>query len=90
MLLQVPAGATAVSVKLFYQTTSREYIEFLRDEINGTGHTTLPAKAYVIQTDPFFAKLKKWGATIFQLWAQNKDRDGGKPFLMTEGRWGAP
>jgi hypothetical protein len=88
--LQVPVGATAISVKLFYQTTSREYIEFLRDEINGTGHTTLPAKAYVIQTNSFFAKLKKWGDTIFQLWAQNKDRDGGKPFLLTEGNWNAP
>ena len=29
-------------VTLYYQTTSREYIEFLRDEINGTGHDAPP------------------------------------------------
>ncbi len=30
-------GADRVAVTLYYQGTSREYIEFLRDEINGTG-----------------------------------------------------
>ena len=39
--LTIPAGADAVEVRLYYQTTSREYIEFLRDEINGNG-STLP------------------------------------------------
>ena len=43
--------------------TSREYIEFLRDQIKGVA-TTLPPSAYVIQTDPFFAQLKAWGDTI--------------------------
>jgi hypothetical protein len=39
--LTIPAGADSVVVSLYYQTTSREYIEFLRDEINGTGNLTL-------------------------------------------------
>lgn len=34
----VPAGATKAEVRVFYQTTSKEYIEFLRDEtLDGTG-----------------------------------------------------
>ncbi|MDD2899950.1 MAG: hypothetical protein PHI31_14700 [Desulfuromonadaceae bacterium] len=88
--LQVPVGATRIEVNLYYQTTSREYIEFLRDEINGDGRKTLPATAYVIQTDPFFTRLKAWGNTIFQLWDRNKNMDGAKPFLMTKGVWTAP
>jgi len=32
---QIPAGATSAVVSLFHQTTSKEYVEFLRDE-NGT------------------------------------------------------
>jgi hypothetical protein len=88
--LLVPTGATKIEVNLYYQTTSREYVEFLRDEINGTGKLTLPANAYVAQTHPFFTRLKAWGNTIFQLWDRNKNVDGGKPFLMTQGVWGAP
>ncbi len=88
--LAVPAGATQVSVKVYYQTTSREYVEFLRDEINGTGRLTLPAAAYVAQTDPFFTGLRAWGDTIFALWEHNKDRDGARPFLMAQGSWSAP
>ena len=33
-----PTGST---VTLYYQTASREYIQFLRDQINGTGNLTL-------------------------------------------------
>ena len=88
--LTVPKGATSIEVNLYYQNTSREYIEFLRDEINGTGRLTLPPGAYVAQTDPFFTKLKAWGNTIFDLWDHNKNLDGGKPFLMTKGGWSAP
>jgi hypothetical protein len=93
--LTVPTGATRVEVKLYYQNTSREYIEFLRDEINGTGKLTLPPKPggptpYVVQTDPFFTKLKGWGDTIFALWQNNMNVDGGSPFLMTQGVWPAP
>jgi hypothetical protein len=88
--LVVPAGATDVSIRLYYQTTSREYVEFLRDEINGTGHLTLPRAAYVAQTDPFFTGLRAWGDTIFALWDHNKDRDGARPYLMAQGAWAAP
>lgn len=88
--LLVPAAATRVEVNLYYQTTSREYIEFLRDEINGTGRRTLPDSAYVAQTHPFFTRLKAWGNTIFQLWDHNKDKPGGAPFPMTQGVWNAP
>lgn len=58
--VSIPAAADAVQVNLYYQTTSREYIEFLRDQINGTGKQTLPSTSYIVQTDPFFAKLKAW------------------------------
>jgi hypothetical protein len=82
---------------LFYQTTSREYIEFLRDEINGTGNLTLSSptpsgepEAYVVQTDPFFIGLKAWGDTIWNLWMHNMNVDGAAPFLMTSAAIGTP
>jgi hypothetical protein len=77
------SGGDLVEVKLYYQTTSREYVEFLRDEINGTG-TTLPESAYIIHSDPFFDQLKAWGDTVWQLWEHNKDLPGAAPVLMTE------
>ncbi len=77
-------GADYVEVNLYYQTTSREYVEFLRDEINGDQNQTLPPDAYVIQTDPFFAQLKAWGNTMWDLWLHNKDVPGAAPFLMTQ------
>jgi hypothetical protein len=93
--LSIAPNATQVEVTLYYQGTSREYIEFLRDEINGTGNLTLPAEAYIIQTDPFFSQLKAWGNTIWELWRHNHGLDGsGKevagivPFAMTEATWG--
>jgi hypothetical protein len=73
--LGIIPGADYVEVKLYYQGTSREYIEFLRDEINGTA-TTLPASAYIVQTDPFFSQLKAWGDTIWELWYHNHGLDG--------------
>jgi hypothetical protein len=88
--LSIPAGADYVEVNLYYQTTSREYIEFLRDQINGTGNLTLPSEAYIIQSDPFFAKLKAWGDTIWQVWAHNMNVPGGAPFLMAQGQAGMP
>ncbi len=82
-------GANSVEVNLYYQTTSREYIEFLRDEINGTGNLTLSSptpsgepQAYIVQSDPFFAQLKAWGDTIWQLWTHNMNVPGAAPFLM--------
>jgi hypothetical protein len=81
--LIVPSGADRLVVNLYYQTTSREYVEFLRDEINGVAET-LPVEAYIIQDDPFFDKLKAWGSTIWQLWTNNMDVAGAEPFLMTQ------
>jgi hypothetical protein len=76
--LTIVPGADQVVVVLYYQGTSREYVEFLRDEINGTARTLPaddPAAPYVIQTDPFFAKLKAWGDTIWDLWWHNHGLD---------------
>jgi hypothetical protein len=87
--LTIPSGADSVEVNLYYQTTSREYIEFLRDEINGTG-STLPDGAYIIQSDPFFSQLKAWGDTIWQLWEHNMNVPGAAPFLMTQATVGTP
>jgi hypothetical protein len=93
----LPAGTQRVDVTLYYQGTSREYVEFLRDEIKRTGGTLSsptpsgePA-AYILQTDPFFGGLKAWGEVIWQLWRHNHGLDGSGvqvegivPFEMTE------
>jgi hypothetical protein len=93
--LTIAAGADRVEVNLYYQTTSREYIEFLRDEITGTGRRTLSSptpsgepEAYVIQTDPFFSSLAAWGETIWQLWVHNRDLPGAAPYLMASASTG--
>jgi hypothetical protein len=98
--LTIASGADYVEVNLYYQTTSREYIEFLRDEINGTGNLTLPTTPgvpgpgdqahYIVQDDPFFSQLKAWGDTIWQLWTHNMNLDGAAPFLMTSAAIGVP
>jgi len=95
--LTIPKNASYVEIKLYYQTTSREYIEFLRDEINGSGRLTLASPtpsgeptAYIVQSDPFFSKLKAWGNTIWQLWQNNMNVDGAKPILMTQAVAGTP
>jgi hypothetical protein len=92
--LTIPASADTVEVNLYYQTTSREYIEFLRDEINGTGNLTLPTSPgvpgsgdptnYIIQSDAFFTQLKAWGDTLWNLWTHNMNVDGAAPFLMAQ------
>jgi hypothetical protein len=100
--LTIGTGADSVMVTVYYQGTSREYIEFLRDEINGTA-STLPDPgaggdpAYLVQNDPFFSQLKDWGNTIWSLWEHNHGLDGSGvqvdgivPFAMTEATWGAP
>jgi hypothetical protein len=48
--LNIAAGADYVEVNLYYQTTSREYIEFLRDEIKGTGNLTLYGPDNIVTT----------------------------------------
>ena len=65
-----------------------------RNEINGNGPLTLPttqhtaerptASAYIIQTDPFFARLKAWGNTIWDLWTHNMNQPGAAPVLVIQ------
>ena len=92
--LTIAKEADYVETNLYYQTTSREYVEFLRDEINGNTNTLSSptpsgeSEAYVVQTDPFFAQLKGWGDTIWQLWSHNMNVDGAAPFLMTQATYG--
>lgn len=86
--ITLPAGTERIEAGLYYQTTSREFIEFLRDEINGVGGTLTGLgaggdPAYLIQTDAWFSKLKAWGNTIWQLWEINKDVPGAAPVLVT-------
>jgi hypothetical protein len=88
--LTLPVDAERLEIRLFYQTTSREYIEFLRDEINGDA-TSLRAptpanegEAYIADTDPFFDGLRAWGDTVWALWEHNKDRPGAAPLLLAQ------
>jgi hypothetical protein len=55
--LNIPemAGADYVEVNLYYQTTSREYIEFLRDEIRGVVNLTLYGPDNPNDTRPTYA-----------------------------------
>jgi hypothetical protein len=88
--LTIIGGADSVEVNLYYQTTSREYVEFLRNEINGSGELTLTGigagddPPYLIQTDPFFNQLAAWGDTIWQLWTHNMNVPRAAPFLMPQ------
>lgn len=87
LTLAKPADATQWYATLYYQTTSKKYVEFLRDEIKGTAPTLSSptpsgeAQAYIAQTDPFFANLKGWGDAIWDLWLHN---GGAAPVKMTE------
>ena len=86
--VHLPAGTERIEAALYYQTTSREFIEFLKGEINGTGGTLSGTGAggdppYIAQTDPFFSGLAAWGNTIWQLWDHNKNVPGAAPVLMT-------
>jgi hypothetical protein len=99
--MTIASGADSVDVSLYYQTTSREYIEFLRDEINGTGNLTLTdpgasGEPAYIASNPnhpqatFFDGLRAWGDTIWNLWKNNMNVDGAAPFLMAQAAVGAP
>lgn len=88
--LRLPRGAERIEFQLYYQTTSREYVEFLRDQINGTA-TTLSSptpsgepQAYIVQTDPFFSRLKAWGTTMWELWWNNRHVPGAAPIPMAD------
>jgi len=92
--LSLPAGADRIEARLYYQTTSREYVEFLRDQLTGRGLTLdapTPAGGAVayraVAGDPFFARLVGWGETLWQLWEHNRHLPGAAPVLMTEAVW---
>jgi hypothetical protein len=81
-----PAGTVSWYATLYYQTTSKEYIEFLRDEINGDASTLVGNGAggdppYIVQSDPFFTNLKGWGNAIYDLWLHN---GGSAPVQMAQ------
>ncbi len=86
--LLVPAGADGVELSLYYQSTSREYVAFLSDEINGVGGTLFEPTpsgepvAYIAATDPFFARLRAWGDAIWTFWDHNRAVPGISPVLM--------
>ncbi|MGJ8650292.1 MAG: multiheme c-type cytochrome [Opitutaceae bacterium] len=81
-----PTNTAYWEASLYYQTTSDEYIRFLRDEINGDATTlTSPtpsgeSNAYIAQSDSFFTGLKDWGDAIWELWLHN---GGAAPIEMT-------
>ncbi len=81
-----PGGTVYWNTTLYYQTTSKEYIEFLKEEINGTASTLISPtpsgepEAYIVQTDPFFDTLKDWGDAMWDLWLHN---NGSAPVRMT-------
>jgi len=85
VVIDKPAGTTRWEAALYYQTTSKEYVEFLRDEIEGTGGTLASptpsgeAAAYIVQADPYFSTLKDWGIALYDLWLHN---EGCPPVLM--------
>jgi hypothetical protein len=84
--IQKPAAAEGWVATLYYQTTSKPYVEFLRDQIKGTATSlTAPSPSgetvvYRVQTDPFFTSLKGWGDAIWDLWLHN---GGSAPVAMT-------
>ena len=81
-----PANTAYWEAQLFYQSTSYEYITFLRDEINGNADSLSSptpsgeSSAYIAQTDAFFSSLKDWGDSIWELWLHN---NGAAPIEMT-------
>jgi hypothetical protein len=85
VIVTKPAGTDRWEAALYYQTTSKEYVEFLRDEIAGTAITLKSptpsgeSNAYIAQTDPYFSTLKDWGKAIYDLWLHN---GGSEPIMM--------
>lgn len=78
VIVEKPLGTDYWQATVYYQTTSKEYIEFLRDEITGVSDT-LPPEAYIAQTDPFFSSLKGWGNALWDLWLHN---GGSEPVVV--------
>ncbi|MDH5675964.1 MAG: hypothetical protein OEZ06_27820 [Myxococcales bacterium] len=92
--LTVASGADGVEVTLYYQTTTREYVEFLRDEVNGDASSlgsptpSGEGSAYVAQSDGFFSALAAWGDTIWALWDHNRAVPGAAPIEVASATWG--
>lgn len=82
------AGADRIEISLYYQTTSREYVTFLSDEIDGRATTLPDPGAYIAQDDPFFSGFRAWGETIWRLWKNNRDWPGAAPILMASAATG--
>jgi hypothetical protein len=87
--LALPSGADTVEVELLYQTTSREYVGFLRSELSASGATlTSPtpsgeANAYIATTDPFFSPSSMpGGEVVWSLWEHTKSWPGAAPARM--------
>ena len=59
----LPQGATYAEVRLYYQTTSREYVEFLRDEnrTNDWGNKLYAAWAAAGKSTPELMASATWG-----------------------------
>ena len=90
--LRSQLGAASCTATLYYQSTSKAYIEFLKNEINGTASTlSKPGvagdPAYLAQSDPFFTGLKGWGNAIYDLWLHN---GGAAPIAMASFSNAAP
>jgi len=92
VVIPKPIGAAGWTATLYYQSTSKEYIEFLRNEITGTVRTLAgptaggDTSAYLAQTDPYFSTLKGWGDAIWALWLHN---GGCAPIAMASVSGGA-
>jgi hypothetical protein len=77
-----------VEVNLFYQTTSREYVEFLRDEINGDRQPDPAINLLISPRRIHFSPSCGPGAdTVWQLWLHNRNQPGAAPYLMTRSIW---
>lgn len=84
--LNPPTDTAYWEAELYYQTTSYEYIRFLKDEINGVANSLSSptpsgeTDAYIAQSDTYFSTLSDWGDAIWELWLHN---GGAAPIEMT-------
>jgi hypothetical protein len=92
-LFAVPAGAVQAVATLYYQTTSREYIEFLRDanKTDSTGQTAYDLWAMFGKSAP----VDMDSATLALLPANPYDLNGdgvvnGADLGLLLGSWGQP
>ncbi|WP_269526383.1 multiheme c-type cytochrome [Coraliomargarita parva] len=85
VFFNLPEACVTWEAVLYYQSTSKEYMEFLRDEINGVAESLSSptpsgeADAYIAQSDVFFSTLADWGNAVWELWLHN---EGAPPIEM--------